>query len=159
MLTIETIENRLALAKGNEMKLTSNQKKLARLAAGGKGTVGVIPGSASKPIKGNEGGVFVGEHFWWGGLVPMNKSYGMVIAEWENKGKNMLTIRNDFTNCSAKINASKPLTKRKIMALRRNMLSNGCCSGDELGGRGNQDEGYESFLLRAQYVMMSGTDE
>lgn len=72
----------------DKMKLTANQKKLAKLVTQCKGTVEILHGCASRPIKSDSETVFVGEHFWWGCLVPEGKDYDSVIAEWrDGKGQ------------------------------------------------------------------------
>jgi len=69
-----------------------------------------------------------------------------------------VTIRNDFTGCVMTIDASKPLTASRIKTLRRNMHAGDCMSGDELGGRGKQDDpdAYDALLARAQQVAVTG---
>ena len=73
----------------------------------------------------------------------------------------MLTVRNDFTGASAAINIAIPLTADRIKSLRRKLHAANCTSGDELGGRGPQDDPatYVATLLRAQSVVCSGRDE
>lgn len=72
-----------------------------------------------------------------------------------------LTIANEFTGLSTVVDASKPLTTRRIRDIRRRLVAAECKSGDTLGGRGRQDnpEAYEAFLLRAEQVIATGRDE
>ncbi len=73
----------------------------------------------------------------------------------------MLTIRNNFTDCATTVNPGKPLTLRRIKAIRGRLHGADCKSGDDLGGRGRQDDpaAYEELLLRAVQVVGSGRDE
>lgn len=72
-----------------------------------------------------------------------------------------VTIRNDFTNLEITVDASKPLTARKIKTWRSKLHAADCLSGDELGGRGKQadPEAYESLRDRAEQVVATGRDE
>ena len=77
--------------------------------------------------------------------------------ERNTKGKTMsrITISNDFTNRSTIVDTSKPLTAAKVLAIRRRLCSDDCRSGDDLGARGKQQDGYSTLLDRAQQALMS----
>lgn len=66
-----------------------------------------------------------------------------------------ITITNDFTNKSTTVDASKPLTPAKVKAIRRRLCSDDCKSGDDLGARGKQADGYDALLEKAQRALMS----
>ena len=72
-----------------------------------------------------------------------------------------LTISNEFTGMSIAIDDSQLITRRKITAWRQRLCSANCISGDELGGRGRQEDmnAYDIFLQRAQRVVATGRDE
>jgi hypothetical protein len=72
-----------------------------------------------------------------------------------------LTVRNDFTGTSAAINIDIPLTADRIKSLRRKLHAATCTSGDDLGGRGPQDDpaSYHATLSRAQSIVCTGRDE
>jgi len=67
-------------------------------------------------------------------------------------------IRNDFTGCVMTVDASQLLTTSRLRTLRSNMHADDCMSGDDLGGRGKQDDqaAYDALLSRAQQVAMTG---
>jgi hypothetical protein len=67
-----------------------------------------------------------------------------------------ITITNHFTNRETTVDASRPLTKTKIKSIRRRLCSDDCCSGDDLGAAGPQQDGYEGLLRRAQSVLVTG---
>jgi hypothetical protein len=67
-----------------------------------------------------------------------------------------ITIANDFTNKSTTVDASKPLTPTKVKAIRQRLCSDDCKSGDDLGARGPQQEGYADLLEKAQRAMIGG---
>ena len=68
-----------------------------------------------------------------------------------------VTITNDFTNISTTVDTSKPLTAAKIRSIRRRLCSDDCRSGDTLGARGPQQDGYTRLLERANQIIMTGT--
>lgn len=72
-----------------------------------------------------------------------------------------VTIRNEFTGNEITVDASKPVTAKKVKAWRSKLHAADCTSGDDLGGRGKQadPEAYEALLLRAQQVVATGRDE
>jgi hypothetical protein len=72
-----------------------------------------------------------------------------------------LTVRNNFTGQSATINTDTPLTASRIKSLRRKLHAGDCMSGDDLGGRGPQDDPdhYHATLARAQSIVCTGRDE
>jgi hypothetical protein len=67
-----------------------------------------------------------------------------------------ITITNDFTNCSTTVDASKPMTPAKIRAIRRRLCSDDCTSGDTLGARGPQADGYAALRDRADQIVLTG---
>jgi len=71
-----------------------------------------------------------------------------------------IKISNEFTGKSTTVNASRPLTRVKIRAIRRRLCRPECRSGDILGARGRQDEpeAYLEFLVRAEAVWAGGDD-
>jgi hypothetical protein len=73
----------------------------------------------------------------------------------------MLTIKNEFTGNEVSVDTSKPLTAKKIKAIRSKLHAADCTSGDDLGGRGKQDDAdaYEALLMRAQRIVATGKDE
>jgi hypothetical protein len=74
---------------------------------------------------------------------------------------NKVTIRNDFSRKSITVNASKPITAKKVASWRKKLHAAGCTSGDDLGGRGPQDDPkeYAALLARAQRVLATKIDE
>ena len=68
-----------------------------------------------------------------------------------------VTITNDFTSISTTVDTRKPLTAAKIRSIRRRLCSGDCRSGDTLGARGPQEDGYTRLLDRANQIMMTGT--
>lgn len=72
-----------------------------------------------------------------------------------------IKIRNNFTGSEITVDASKPVTAKKILAWRSKLHAADCTSGDDLGGRGKQahQEAYDALLSRAQRVVATGQDE
>lgn len=72
-----------------------------------------------------------------------------------------VTIRNEFTGNEITVDASKPVTAKKVKAWRSKLHAADCKSGDDLGGRGKQadPDAYEALLIRAQRVVATGRDE
>jgi len=72
-----------------------------------------------------------------------------------------VTIRNEFTGNEITVDASKPVTVKKVKAWRSKLHAADCTSGDDLGGRGKQadPEAYEALVVRAQRVVATGRDE
>ena len=68
----------------------------------------------------------------------------------------MITIRNDFTNRSTKVDPSRPMTAKKALAIRRRLCADDCKSGDCLGARGQQEPGYDRLLDRAAQAILTG---
>jgi hypothetical protein len=67
-----------------------------------------------------------------------------------------IIITNDFTYARTIVDASKPLTKAKIKAIRRRLCSDDCVSGDVLGARGQQPPEYAALRDRAEQIMLTG---
>jgi hypothetical protein len=67
-----------------------------------------------------------------------------------------IVIRNDFTGRQITVDASKPISLKKLSAWRRKLHCLDCMSGDDLGGRGPQDnpEAYKALLLKAQRLII-----
>ena len=72
-----------------------------------------------------------------------------------------VTIRNEFTGNEITVDASKPITAKKVAAWRSKLHAADCTSGDDLGGRGKQadQKAYEALLSRVQRVVSTGNDE
>ena len=72
-----------------------------------------------------------------------------------------VTIRNEFTGNEITVDAGKPVTAKKVASWRSKLHAADCKSGDDLGGRGKQDDqdAYDALLLRAQLVVATGRDE
>jgi len=72
-----------------------------------------------------------------------------------------VTIRNEFAGNEITVDASKPVTAKKIRAWRSKLHAADCTSGDSLGGRGKQDdpEAYDALLMRAERVLMTGVEQ
>lgn len=68
----------------------------------------------------------------------------------------MIMITNDFTGRSTSVNPALPMTTCKADAIRARLCLPSCSSGDDLGARGPQVEGYLDLLYRAQSAIMSG---
>lgn len=70
----------------------------------------------------------------------------------------MITIRNDFTNRSTKVDPSRPMTAKKALAIRRRLCADDCKSGDCLGARGLQEdsEEYRRLSDRAAQAILTG---
>ena len=71
-----------------------------------------------------------------------------------------VTIRNEFTGNEISVDASKPLTAKKIASWRSKLHAADCTSGDDLGGRGKQsdEDAYSQLLQRAQRVLATGDE-
>jgi hypothetical protein len=70
----------------------------------------------------------------------------------------MITIRNDFTNRSTKVDTSRPMTAKRALAIRRRLCADDCTSGDHLGARGlqNNPEAYRILTDRAAQAILTG---
>jgi hypothetical protein len=70
----------------------------------------------------------------------------------------MITITNDFTSRSTKVDPSRPMTARKALTIRRRLCADDCTSGDHLGARGPQEdpEEYRRLSDRAAHAILSG---
>jgi hypothetical protein len=73
----------------------------------------------------------------------------------------IITIANDFTGRKISVDVTKRLTARKLREWNSKLHAKGCESGDELGGRGEQehDLAYRALRARARSVIASGRDE
>jgi hypothetical protein len=69
----------------------------------------------------------------------------------------MITITNNFTNRSTRVDPSKPMTARRAQAIRRRLCADDCTSGDTLGARGPQEPGYDRLLDRATHAVLTHT--
>jgi hypothetical protein len=68
---------------------------------------------------------------------------------------NRLTIVNDFTGRETTVDTSRPMTARRALDIRRRLCSDDCTSGDTLGARGPQAEGYRELLDRADRAILT----
>lgn len=68
----------------------------------------------------------------------------------------MIAITNNYTGKVTSVNPSLPMTRRKADAIRARLCAPTCASGDDLGARGPQVEGYSDLLNRAQAAIISG---
>jgi hypothetical protein len=68
---------------------------------------------------------------------------------------NRLTIRNDFTGRETTVDIERPMTPRRALAIRRRLCGDDCTSGDTLGARGPQADGYREFLDRADRAILT----
>ena len=90
-------------------------------------------------------------------IVGLAVSLGKSVPQGQRKATmSKITITNSYTSKSTTVDASKPLTKSKIKAIRRRLCSDDCTSGDDLGARGPQEDGYASLLNRAQSIIVTG---
>jgi hypothetical protein len=73
----------------------------------------------------------------------------------------MITITNDFHHTQTRVDETRPLTKRRISAIKRRLCVPGCTCSDTLGSRGSDQAGgaWAALLERAECVMLSGKDE
>jgi len=51
-----------------------------------------------------------------------------------------LKIKNEFTNRETWIDIEKPFTQKRIKRIRARLCRPDCTSGDDLGGRGRQED-------------------
>lgn len=71
---------------------------------------------------------------------------------------NRLTIRNDYTGRETTVDTDRPMTPRRALEIRRRLCSDDCTSGDTLGARGPQAEGYRELLDRADRAILTGAE-
>ena len=88
------------------------------------------------------------------GFDPLNTSATAVSPNKAPAKK--LTIRNEFTGREISVDPSKPLTPKKIAGWRSKLHCRDCMSGDDLGGRGKQEDqqAYDQLLFRAQKMLI-----
>jgi hypothetical protein len=72
--------------------------------------------------------------------------------------QNRLTIVNDFTGRETTVDTLRPMTPRRALEIRRRLCSDDCTSGDTLGSRGPQADGYRDFLDRADRAILTGEE-
>ena len=65
-----------------------------------------------------------------------------------------ITIRNDFTQRETTVDTTRPITKKRIAEIRRRLCATECKSGDILGARGPQAEGYSEFHDAAFRILL-----
>lgn len=80
--------------------LTPDNKRLARLAAGARRSadVRILRGSHCAPSLNPDGSVRVGQHFWWGFLVPSSfgvDGFAIAIDNWSRGQGTFYTSRGD----------------------------------------------------------------
>lgn len=68
---------------------------------------------------------------------------------------NRLTIVNDYTGRETTVDTLRPMTPRRALDIRRRLCSDDCTSGDTLGARGPQADGYRDFLDRADRAILT----
>jgi hypothetical protein len=71
---------------------------------------------------------------------------------------NRLTIVNDFTGRETTVDTLRPMTPRRALEIRRRLCSDDCTSGDTLGTRGAQADGYRELLDRADRAILTGRE-
>jgi hypothetical protein len=69
--------------------------------------------------------------------------------------QNRLTIRNDYTGCKTTVDTLRPMTARRALEIRRRLCPDDCTSGDTLGARGAQADGYRELLDRADRAILT----
>jgi hypothetical protein len=90
-------------------------------------------------------------------MAAMQQSGRLAIVHvGEPAPTNRLTIVNDYTGRETTVDTERPMTPRRALAIRRRLCSDNCTSGDTLGGRGPQAEGYREFLDRADRAILTG---
>jgi hypothetical protein len=69
-----------------------------------------------------------------------------------------ITIRNEFTNRSTKVDSSRPMTAKRALTISRRLCADDCQSGDHLGARGPQDnpDEYRRLTDRAAQAILTG---
>ena len=68
---------------------------------------------------------------------------------------NRITIVNDFTGRETTVDTSRPMTARRALEIRRRLCPDDCTSGDTLGARGPQADGYRELLDRADRAILT----
>jgi len=76
-----------------------------------------------------------------------------ILSTMQASGR--LKIVNDFTGRETFVDTDRPMTPRRAMAIRRRLCSDNCTSGDTLGARGPQAEGYRDFLDRSDRAILT----
>ena len=89
-------------------------------------------------------------------LAAMQQSGRLAIVHiGETATTNRLTIVNDYTGRQTTVDIERPMTPRRALAIRRRLCGDNCTSGDTLGARGPQADGYREFLDRADRVILT----
>ena len=102
-------------------RMTPRMKTLARLVADARpnASVGVLFGSGSGPIKDSASDVWVGEHYWWGYLVPKrddassDDAWDRAIADWKSGRGATYTSRGEVAQTEEEVRARQ----KKISAI------------------------------------------
>jgi hypothetical protein len=90
-------------------------------------------------------------------MAAMQQSGRLAIVHvGEPAPTNRLTIVNDYTGRETTVDTERPMTPRRALAIRRRLCSDNCTSGDTLGARGPQADGYREFLDRADSAILTG---
>jgi hypothetical protein len=71
---------------------------------------------------------------------------------------NRITIVNDYTGRETTVDTLRPMTARRALEIRRRLCSDDCTSGDTLGARGAQADGYPELLDRADRAILTGAE-
>lgn len=80
-------------------------------------------------------------------LSAMQQSGRIAIGHiGEPAPTNRLKIVNDYTGRETTVDTERPMTPSRALAIRRRLCADDCTSGDTLGARGPQAEGYREFL-------------
>ena len=91
-------------------------------------------------------------------LMNAMKAAGRLHIVHIGEPVNRLTIVNDFTGRETTVDTSRPMTPRRALEIRRRLCSDDCTSGDTLGSRGPQADGYRDFLERADRAILTGEE-
>ena len=89
-------------------------------------------------------------------LLNARKQNGNLIVAHVGGPKNRVTIRNDFTNRETDVDTSRPMTHERALRIRRRLCSDDCTSGDTLGARGPQEDGFFELRERADRAILTG---
>jgi hypothetical protein len=87
-------------------------------------------------------------------MNAMHASGRLIVGHVGDK-PNRLTIRNDYTGRETTVDTLRQMTARRALEIRRRLCSDDCTSGDTLGARGPQADGYRDFLDRADRAILT----
>ena len=89
-------------------------------------------------------------------LLNAKKQNGNLVIAHVASPKNRVTIRNDFTNRETYVDKLRPMTRERALRIRRRLCSDDCTSGDTLGARGPQEDGFLALRERADHAILTG---